>query len=509
MPRVRTFDPTGRHVHTASSLGASVDYGHDGQGRLQEMSSGEWTAKWLRDSVGLEAERHLTGGVHVTTRRDRFGRETFKSVGARNVEQFRRRYTWDMGNRLLVARDEISGRVARYDYDEFDNLISAEYERGGEVERLYRVPDRMGNLFETRERDDRRYDAGGRLAEDREHFYHYDCEGNLVFKEFKELSWGGNVIAPINKERLETELGIRFRAFGTGWRYDWQSDGMLARVVRPDGKEVSFAYDALGRRIRKTSAGATTHFVWDGNVPLHEWTEETEENVVTWLFEQDTFVPTAKLVANGDCFSIVSDYLGTPLQAYDKQGNKVWEQELDIYGRQRKRPSAFIPFKYQGQYEDAETGLYYNRFRYYDPNAGSYISQDPLRLETKHLNFYCYVHDTNVWIDVFGLLELFRSVSRSEFFDMKNSGWRPNGGSMEGKWFAENFDDAVTWGRTMGHGTDTKFYVVKVEVPDDIAEAAFKHTNLDGIGNARYIEVDDLNKYGEVKQVNSVRAGNH
>ncbi|WP_155803256.1 hypothetical protein [Prevotella denticola] len=33
------------------------------------------------------------------------------------------------------------------------------------------------------------------MAEDREHFYHYDCEGNLVFKEFKELSWGGNVIA--------------------------------------------------------------------------------------------------------------------------------------------------------------------------------------------------------------------------------------------------------------------------------------------------------------------------
>ena len=403
---VRTFDPTGRHVHTASSLGASVDYGHDGQGRLQEMSSGEWTAKWLRDGVGLEAERHLTGGVHVTTRRDRFGRETYKSVGARNVEQLRRRYTWDMGNRLLVARDKITGRVARYDYDEFDNLISAEYERGGEVERLYRVPDRMGNLFETREKDDRRYDAGGRLAEDREFFYHYDCEGNLVFKEFKEMALHGGIVAPINKEQLETELGIRFRAFGTGWRYDWQSDGMLARVVRPDGKEVSFAYDALGRRIRKSFAGTTTHFVWDGNVPLHEWTEtaESEESeMVTWLFEQDTFVPAAKLVANGDCFSIISDYLGTPLQAYDKEGNKVWEQELDIYGRQRKRPSAFIPFKYQGQYEDAETGLYYNRFRYYDPNAGSYISQDPIRLNSRMYNFYSYVSSTNHTIDIFGL----------------------------------------------------------------------------------------------------------
>ena len=88
-----------------------------------------------------------------------------------------------MGNRLLVARDESSGRVARYDNDEFDDLISAEYERGGEVERLYRVPDRTGNLCESREKDDRKDDAGGRLAEDREHFYHYDCKGNLVFKK--------------------------------------------------------------------------------------------------------------------------------------------------------------------------------------------------------------------------------------------------------------------------------------------------------------------------------------
>ncbi len=304
-----------------------------------------------------------------------------------------------MGNRLLVARDEISGRVARYDYDEFDNLISAEYERGGEVERLYRVPDRMGNLFESCEKDDRKYDASGRLAEDREHFYHYDCEGNLVFKEFKEMALRGGIIAPINKERLETELGIRFRAYGTGWRYDWQSDGMLARVVRPDGKEVSFAYDALGRRIRKSFAGTTTQFVWDGNVPLHEWQEVAADagkaDVTTWLFEQNTFIPAAKLAANGESFSIVSDYLGTPLQAFDNNGNKVWEQELDIYGRQRKRPSSFIPFKYQGQYADKETGLYYNRFRYYAPRTGAYISQDPIGLAGNNPTLYGYVKDAN------------------------------------------------------------------------------------------------------------------
>ena len=210
--------------------------------------------------------------------------------------------------------------------------------------------------------------------------------------------------------------------------------GMLARVVRPDGKEVSFAYDALGRRIRKSFAGTTTHFVWDGNVLLHEWTEmaevsessETEKNgtgnnnLITWLFEQGTFVPAAKLMSNGDCFSIVSDYLGTPLQAYDKNGEKVWEQELDIYGRQRKRPSAFIPFKYQGQYEDAETGLYYNRFRYYDPNAGSYISQDPIGLAGNNPTLYAYVSDVNYWNDVLGLTaEVYKLVATKDgYYDV-------------------------------------------------------------------------------------------
>ena len=40
----------------------------------------------------------------------------------------------------------------------------------------------------------------------------------------------------------------------------------------------------------------------------------------------------------------------------------------------------FIPFRQLGLYEDEETGLYYNRFRYYDPRIGNYIRQDPIRL---------------------------------------------------------------------------------------------------------------------------------
>ena len=60
------------------------------------------------------------------------------------------------------------------------------------------------------------------------------------------------------------------------------------------------------------------------------------------------------------------------------------------------------PWRYPGQYEDSETGLYYNRFRYYDPEAGRYISPDPIGL-LGGLNLYGYVHDPLGWIDPLGL----------------------------------------------------------------------------------------------------------
>jgi RHS repeat-associated protein len=62
------------------------------------------------------------------------------------------------------------------------------------------------------------------------------------------------------------------------------------------------------------------------------------------------------------------------------------------------------PFRYQGQYEDSETGLYYNRFRYYDPDSGNYLSQDPIGLAGNNPTLYGYVHDVNFLIDPFGLL---------------------------------------------------------------------------------------------------------
>ncbi|MGM5629397.1 RHS repeat-associated core domain-containing protein [Apibacter raozihei] len=97
--------------------------------------------------------------------------------------------------------------------------------------------------------------------------------------------------------------------------------------------------------------------------------------------------------------------MGRPVQAYDAQGGKVWEAVYDIYGglRNIEGGKGFIPFRQAGQYEDNETGLYYNRFRYYSPQTGSYLSKDPIGLEGNNPNSYAYVYDSNMEVDVFGL----------------------------------------------------------------------------------------------------------
>ncbi|MDC1696409.1 RHS repeat-associated core domain-containing protein, partial [Phocaeicola vulgatus] len=315
--------------------------------------------------------------------------------------------------------NELTGTVMRYDYDRFDFLIRQETTQGSETDVIYRVPDFVGNLFGTPDRKDRKYGAGGKLLEDPDCFYHYDDEGNLIFREFKQLQETG---VRYDRKRMEKERGIRCLATGTGWLYEWASNGMLKKVIRPDGRPVEFRYDALGRRTAKQYFGKVTHWVWDGNVPIHEWSyrisdmqpdkeengpsKEPTEDITTWVFEVGTFVPTAK-IQEGKQYSIVSDYLGTPIQMYNELGNKIWECTLDIFGEVTNFEGNSLndcPFRYQGQYKDEETELYYNRFRYYSQEIGGYLSQDPIRLAGNNPTIYGYVRDTCTNTDPFGLM---------------------------------------------------------------------------------------------------------
>ena len=123
----------------------------------------------------------------------------------------------------------------------------------------------------------------------------------------------------------------------------------------------------------------------------------------------EPFVPCEK-ITNGKHYSIITDHLGTPIEAYNQEGELIWEREQDLYGNSRQgfaKENFRCPFKYQGQYYDPEIELCYNRFRYYHPETGRYISEDPIKL-LGGFNVFAYVSDTNVSIDIFGLSSTYR-----------------------------------------------------------------------------------------------------
>jgi RHS repeat-associated protein len=133
---------------------------------------------------------------------------------------------------------------------------------------------------------------------------------------------------------------------------------------------------------------------------------------------EGTFVPAAKITEK-EQFSTVTNYLGTPEAMYREDGETVWTCELNSYGKVRNfqgESKTMCPFRAQGQYEDAGTGLYYNLNRYYDPESGTYISQDPISI-VGGLNIYAYVLDTNSWLDPLGLASRPNNGKYNIFFD--------------------------------------------------------------------------------------------
>ena len=134
------------------------------------------------------------------------------------------------------------------------------------------------------------------------------------------------------------------------------------------------------------------------------WNTDTERRDLTvWLFDEESFVPMA-MIKEGRSYSILTDQLGTPTEAYDAEGNEVWSRVLDMDGNviEETGNKGMVPFLFQGQYYDRETGLAYNRFRYYSPQMGMYVSQDPIGL-AGGMRLYGYIQNTNYGMDVLGL----------------------------------------------------------------------------------------------------------
>ncbi|WP_235425273.1 RHS repeat domain-containing protein, partial [Dickeya undicola] len=233
--------------------------------------------------------------------------------------------------------------------------------------------------------------------------------------------------------RLSVKREVRpgFRAKET--HFTWDAQDRLVGVSLPDGARWRYGYDAFGRRISKVREGqvpsaqavARVAYRWDGDQLSGQTQYRVDGSVaraVQWVYEPGSFRPLAQVEAQeGETrlHYIVTDLTGTARELCSEAGEVHWRGEQGLWGahREDRRPiplrrwlgdaaneEVYCELRYQGQVWDAETGLYYNRHRYFDPETAQYLSADPIGL-AGGLRPQGYVHNPMEWIDPLGLVK--------------------------------------------------------------------------------------------------------
>lgn len=332
------------------------------------------------DADGLVVRR-LSSGAQEILRYDDEGRcllKTWRSPG--EEEAWVRRFRYSGEGDLLAVEDSRAG-TTRYKYDASHRL------------RRRLRPDGGSDAFE--------YDGAGNLLEQPGLSGAVIAEGNLI------TAADGQRFAYNNRDQIaswEGPFGVR------GFDYD-ALDRLVGASI--NGEPWAAAYDPLCRRVEKIWRGETTRYYWDdfrpaaevrGDGSLRVYVYDDHAALSPFLFVEYASIDAAE--ESGSVYFLATDHLGAPVRVEDGAGAVVWSGSMDPFGRmQAERGEVSMPLRFPGHWHDAETGLHFNRFRYYSPDLGRYVEPDPWGL-AGGVNLYAYVNAGNplLHVDIDGLM---------------------------------------------------------------------------------------------------------
>ncbi|WP_147376740.1 DUF6861 domain-containing protein [Noviherbaspirillum saxi] len=400
------YDALGNRLQTTLPDGRVMQQLYYGSGHLHQISlDGEVVTDLERDALHRVIGR-TQGAMASRFQYDPAGRLTAQQASKGEDGLLSRHYGYDRAGNLATLEDRRSG-LTRYQYDAIGRLLQATQPTLAEVFAF----DPAHNLLDAQHATG----SAGRIVNNRvtvheDKRFAYDTHGNLIDKKIGRhmqmtLRW--------NAEHQLVEANVTRPA---------QEDQPAVQTVR-------YGYDPFGRRLFKRDAFGTTRFLWDGNRLL---CETRGSHMRTHVYEPESFVPLAQVQNSAPQVGQATgsrrqaqrirhlhvDHLGTPRELTADDGKLVWAATYRAWGNTlavtlEPEPDASStpgadtfaevqPIRFQGQYCDSETGLHYNRFRYYDPDIGRFISQDPIGLQGGY-NLYQYAPNPIAWIDPLGL----------------------------------------------------------------------------------------------------------
>lgn len=374
-----------------------------------------------RDDLHRETTRLLANGLVQTKNYNDVGLLSSQVIRPEQETtdrvqfQAERHYHYD-NNYLLIQVDDSRLGKLNYQYDPIGRLIKSQNPYKSESFSF----DPAGNLIDPIATQAAQV-KNNLISQYQGKHYKYDAQGNVI-----ETTQAGQTL-----------------------KLTWDN---LNRLIQSDnnGQITNYGYDVFGRRLFKNNQTdhSLTLFGWDGDVMVWESVKSSKaqtDYTKHYVYEPNSFVPLLQtgyagfiqLIETPDYrqfqnvpYSIYKDpvwktetrknkaelervafyhcdQVGTPQTLSNELGECVWEIKQDTWGTALEINTSDnlleqTNLRFQGQYYDKETGLHYNRYRYYEPYSARYVSKDPIGL-FGGLNNSAYVSDPNQWVDPMGL----------------------------------------------------------------------------------------------------------
>jgi RHS repeat-associated protein len=294
-------------------------------------------------------------------------------------------YGWEYDKGSRITKHTSPDGSSEYNYDKTNQLTGSDHSTQTDESYQY---DSNGNRTGSGYTNG----ANNQLLSDGTYNYEYDGEGNRTKR---------------------TEI-----ATGKVDEYTWDYRNRLTNVVTKDsngnatGRD-EYTYDAFDKRISKSvdadgdgsGSAEIEKYVYDGdNIALvFDGSGNQKER-----FLHGTGVDSviAQENADGQVKWALSDNQGTVRDVIDSNGNVLNHLVYDSFGKVigETNPAVNFRFGYTGQELDPETGNYNYGRRFYDPNVGRFISEDPTGFNAGDANLYRYVRNNPInFVDPFGL----------------------------------------------------------------------------------------------------------
>ncbi|MEZ2577539.1 RHS repeat domain-containing protein [Buttiauxella ferragutiae] len=395
-PLTFTHDLRGHEITRQSDTGFRQQLGYTPTGMLTQQRAGSQTEpdarnkdlqrQWLYDkayNLTMIADSLRGTAVHTLTANDQISHATW--TGSSSVPMREERFTYDQNLNITHRQTWVNDVLESEAYQQQQHSRVASREHKAWRHTTSRINPDSGKP------EDGKF---VRVVNEHNITWKYDVNGRLV-------------------EKLVDKGGYR----PLQWRYRWDARSQLTALETPDGERWEYRYDPSGRRISKrcTNRQKTGYdFHWNGDqlteeIPVYAGGTPAYDDSIRWIYEPGSFTPLARY-EKGQLHYAVTDTVGRIQELLTEDGTIVWRGRQQLWGREESAndDSLSCRLRFPGQYEDTESGLHYNRFRYYDSETGQYISADPIGL-LGGVNPYGYVPNPLRWVDPLGLCKTLTS----------------------------------------------------------------------------------------------------